>query len=56
MGTGTVDEVDTQEEEEHNRKFDELEFRLSLKNSTHEKEVSTNKETVWCGQNHKQDY
>ena len=45
MGTGTGDEVYTQEEEEDNEKIDNFESQVSLNGSTHEKEASTNMET-----------
>ena len=45
MGTGTSDEVDTQEEEEDTQKIDDFESHVSLNSSTHESEASTNMET-----------
>ena len=44
MGTGTGDEVDTQEEEEAKGKIDDFESQVSLSSSTHEHEASTNLE------------
>ena len=45
MGLGTGDKVDTQEEEEGNKKFDYFEPQVSLNSSTHENEASLNMET-----------
>ena len=50
MGTGTGDEVDTQEEEEDNREINDFESQLSLNSSTHESEASTNIETGYSDQ------
>ena len=42
MGTGTSDEVDTQEEEEDNEEIDDFEFQVRPNSSKHENEASTN--------------
>ena len=44
MGTGTGDEVDTQEEEEDNGENDNFESQVNLSSSTHEYKASTNME------------
>ena len=52
MGTGTGDEVDTQEEEEDNEENDDFESQVSLNSSAHENEAFTNMETGysdWLG-------
>ena len=47
MGTSTVEEVDTQEEEEDKEVIDDYESEVSLNSSTQENEASTNMETSY---------
>ena len=57
MGTGTIDEAETQEEEEDEDEQNDFGFQVSLKSSTQENDACTNGETgpLWCGQDNKQD-
>ena len=45
MGTGTVEEVETQEEEKEDYDQDDFDSQISLNSSNHENGASTNKET-----------
>ena len=45
IGTGTGDDVDTQEEEEGNDEIEDFESQISLNSSTHENEASANMDT-----------
>ena len=42
-GTGTGDEVDTQEEEADNGEIEDFKSQVNLNSSTHQNEASTNK-------------
>ena len=45
MRTGTVEEVETQEEEKEDYDQDDFESQISLNSSNHENGASTNRET-----------
>ena len=47
LGTDTVDEVDTHEEEEDKNEIDDFKSQISLNRSTHENEASTNMKTSY---------